>query len=53
MPQSTQEKVTLFCALFRGREDIHAVTEQSGFTGLGRAEILAEAEEEARRNGDL
>ena len=27
--------------------------EQSGFTSLGREEILAEAKEEARRNGDL
>ena len=27
--------------------------EQSGFTSLGRAEILAEAKEEARSNGDL
>ena len=30
---------------------VHA--EQSGFTSLGRAEILAEAKEEARSNGDL
>ena len=30
---------------------IHA--EQSGFTSLGREEILAEAKEAARRNGDL
>ena len=27
--------------------------EQSGFTSLGRTEILAEAKEEARSNGDL
>ena len=27
--------------------------EQSGFTSKGRAEILAEAKEEARSNGDL
>lgn len=27
--------------------------EQSGVTSLGRAEILAEAKEEARSNGDL
>ena len=27
--------------------------EQSGFTSQGRAEILAEAKEEARSNGDL
>lgn len=30
---------------------VHA--EQSGFTDLGRAEILAEAKEAASRNGDL
>ena len=30
---------------------VHA--EQSGFTDLGRAEILAEAKEAARLNGDL
>ena len=30
---------------------VHA--EQSGFTALGREEILAEAKEAARRNGDL
>ncbi len=30
---------------------VHA--EQSGFTDLGRAEILAEAKEAARRSGDL
>jgi len=30
---------------------VHA--EQSGFTDLGRAEILAEAKEAARHNGDL
>ena len=29
------------------------LAEQSGFTSLGREEILAEAKEEARCNGDL
>ncbi len=29
------------------------LAEQSGFTGLGRAEILEEAKAEARRNGIL
>jgi antitoxin ParD1/3/4 len=30
---------------------VHA--EQSGFTALGQAEILAEAKEKARRNGEI
>jgi antitoxin ParD1/3/4 len=36
------------------RTRVHLVkAEQSGFTSLGRAEILAEAKAEARRNGYL
>jgi antitoxin ParD1/3/4 len=45
--------------LIRKAREIEAIrmrlvqAEQSGFTGLGREEILAEAKEEALRNGDL
>jgi len=45
--------------LIRKAREIEAIrarlvrAEQSGFTSLGRAEILAEAKEEARRNGIL
>ena len=45
--------------LIRKAREIEAIrarlvqAEQSGFTGLGRAEILAEAKEEARSNGGL
>jgi antitoxin ParD1/3/4 len=45
--------------LIRKAREIEAIrarlvrAEQSDFTGLGRAEILAEAKEEARRNGIL
>jgi antitoxin ParD1/3/4 len=45
--------------LIRKAREIEAIrarlaqAEQSGFTALGQAEILAQAKEEARRNGDL
>jgi antitoxin ParD1/3/4 len=45
--------------LIRKAREIEAIrsklvlAEQSGFTGLGRAEILEEAKAEARRNGIL
>lgn len=45
--------------LIRKAREIEAIrarlvrAEQSGFTGLGHAGILAEAKEEARRNGIL
>ena len=45
--------------LIRRAREIEAIrarlvqAEESGFTSLGRAEILAEAKKEARRNGDL
>ena len=45
--------------LVRKAREIEAIrarlvqAEQSGFTDLGRAEILAEARKDARRNGDL
>jgi antitoxin ParD1/3/4 len=45
--------------LIRKAREIEAIcaklvqAEHSGFTGLGRAEILVEAKEEARRNGVL
>lgn len=45
--------------LIRKAREIEAIrarlvrAEQSGFTGLGQAGILAEAKEEARRNGIL
>jgi antitoxin ParD1/3/4 len=45
--------------LIRKAREVEAIrarlvrAEQSGFTGLGRDEILAEAKEEARRNGIL